>query len=174
MYQYSFSVTRKQVREMSDGGFCVYPKVLIRRIIGLDKIILDRPKVITRRRTMGSLPETPKATKAIPQLVPLRSMLKQPAQVPFNIRGRKSMFASVNLTYSTPKPSSPSLVKGTTVKMILARANQQSPQPTPSTSSGSTTNRPQTVQPNHPADTTLSPISSPDGSFGRLQFSDSD
>lgn len=152
------------------------PNVSIRRIPILDQIILNRKVVITRRRTVGC-PVTP---KPVPLLVPLRSVLKIPAHAPFNIRGRKSMFSALTYATSTPKKnSSPhiQLPKGTTAKLVLARATQPSPRPRQVRSDSPQPGPSYTMEAN-PAvnDTTMSSISSPDSGsgYGRLHYSESD
>lgn len=169
------TVTRGKRREIKNNGFDAVPKVLIRRITTLDQIILNRKVVVTRRRTVGC-PVTP---KPVPLLIPLRSVLKRPAQVPFNIRGRKSMFPSITYATSTPKRTLTPihLPKGTVARMVLARATQSSPQPSPVRSASPQPGPSHIMEANPDVnETTMSSISSPDSAsgYGQLRYSESD
>lgn len=98
------SGTRLKLKRIESEGFRTNLKVKIRRIAALDGIIIGRSRIITRRRTVGS-----------PQLMPLRSVLRQPDRAPFNVRGRRTMFA----TY-LPSPNR-AIARGTTSNIIFSR-----------------------------------------------------
>lgn len=164
-------------KPFASDGFPRKPIVKIGRNVPLDKIIILRgAKVVTRRRTVGfvvtpSRPnnsvvnQSPRNTPPVPQLIPLKSALKMPAQPPFNVRGRKSMFASVN------QPVSPMIPKGTTKQIILNRIASTSAgaSPQPSTSAAAMQS-PGTVQPGYVT------MTNPVGTIrmGQLRYSDSE
>lgn len=163
-------------KPFASDGFPWKPIVKIGRNVRLDKIIILRgAKVVTRRRTVGFVAtprrpnnsvvnQSPRNTPPVPQLIPLKSALKMPAQLPFNVRGRKSMFASVS-------SGSPMIPKGTTKQIILNRIASTSAgaSPQPSTSAAAMQS-PGTVQ---PGDVTMT---NPVGTIrmGQLRYSDSE
>lgn len=168
MYYFKISVTRSMFKPFDNYGFEKVPKVKIDRIIMLDKIIINKGnKIVTRRRTVGfrATPRrnggntiaSPRHTPPVPNLIPLKSALKMPTRPPFNVRGRKTMFATVN---QSPIPSGSPIPRGTTAQMILNRLSPVSPV---ASTSG-------TVQTD--AVTMPSPVGNI--SFGRLAFSDSE
>lgn len=127
------SGTRLKLKRIESEGFRTNLKVKIRRIAALDGIIIGRSRIITRRRTVGSPQLMPlRSVLRQPQLMPLRSVLRQPDRAPFNVRGRRTMFA----TY-LPSPNR-AIARGTTSNIIFSRIQNpinpvvDSPQPGPS------------------------------------------
>lgn len=183
-------MTRGQRRFLFENGFKYPPKIMVYRNTIFDgKLIAEKSsKIIMRRNTVGcNLNKTPsKSTKPVPQLVPLRSILKQPKSVPFNINARKSFFgvtyqpgllsrSQESLSSSTLKndtqkitTSTPKLAKGTAVNIILFHFAEKSmssakdkDMPGPSTATVDKNLLVRSVQ-----------FQDPETNFGRLTFSD--
>lgn len=139
-------MTRNQRRTLFEAGFKHPPNVTIIRNTKLDgKLIAQKSSaILARRHTVGSaLNETPaKTVLPVPQLVPLRSILKRPrnmsslnvrmsmlditnqSPISFTPRGQTSSGSNINMPGVST--STPILAKGTTANMILNRIGEKS------------------------------------------------
>lgn len=127
---YDFLIeTRAQNKVEKENGFVLQEEVRVRRIIRLDTVLLNARRIVTRRVTFGgnnglvpSPPSTPRGKdKAVPKLLPLKSILKMPKNAPINVHGRKSVPAP-----SAARANSPVLPKGYTAKFIVDFVNRTS------------------------------------------------
>lgn len=194
-YNFLFcQVTRAQIRNMNAAGFDRIPQCTIIRNAKLDEILLTRKssKIAERRHTIGStLNKTPtKSVPPVPQLVPLKSILKLPKQAPFNVRGRQSMVPRVTFAanplrkslstpsvFSSAQPISPIAVAGAIANNSVAQSTTTAPStstPKSGMVKGTTAkmilNRLNELSQSVDADTS----SELDCDFGKLRFSSSD
>lgn len=127
IFYFKISVTRSMFKPFESDGFTKVPKIEIIRIGALDSInMIKDKKIIARRQTVGfrATPRridsaTVRHTPPVPQLIPLKSALKMPSNPPFNVRGRKSMYPSINVSPFSGR--SPIIPRGTTSQMIINR-----------------------------------------------------
>lgn len=170
-----------------DRGFVLRPKVQIRRIVRLDKILLlekrekQARRITARRNTIAvSVPSVPsdddddhdddghtqnvQSNRPIPQLLSLRDVFKTPARIPFNSRRRKSLPALA----SPASPRFTLLPKGTTTQIIMNIVNG-----TPAASQAAASQA-AASQPSPGPSGTSTGINFDDPLFGRLNYSDSD
>lgn len=105
-----FSVTRAQKKIKHDRGFKMEPKVKVRRIFSLDRNLVTVKRITKRRNTVAAsagssvapvapvpVPRDQHITRPIPQLLPLKTVLKMPSRAPINIHRRKSMTAATTV-----------------------------------------------------------------------------
>lgn len=140
--------------------------VKVRRVVTLDKKLITAQRIVTRRTTVGEslAPVVPRNDRdgrgavgsnnrndrQLPNLVPLKSILKMPARSPIN--RRKSVHAPPTTTVAQSTPPATGnqrsnrgiLIRGTTLRMILNVINgtPNTPRPIrdePSTSTGGAT-----------------------------------
>lgn len=135
-------MTRTRKQQLCANGFGRVPICNIARDLNLEKILITKEssKVIDRRYSSGAaLAKSPaRCIPPVPQLIPLRSALKQPTRAPINIRGRQrrqSMFVARTISPISPFASSsgyvaptastpqPTLPKGTTKNIVMNRLN---------------------------------------------------
>lgn len=110
-------MTRFQQRNARIAGFNQNPTVVMLRKTNLDRLlIITNPNLIQRRKTVANLANledlndvsnntVQNSNQSNQQMVPLRSILKQPNTAPFNMRRRKSMPAlkvTFNLENDSP------------------------------------------------------------------------
>lgn len=182
-------MTRFQKKAQNNRGFSHQTKVRVRRIVRLDRILINAARITSRRGTVAAtIPTvapvaapvapapTPRAQndRPIPLLLPLSLVLKMPARAPFNIRRRKSVGPISNERVGTPNNILPI---GTTAQIIMNVINGSSL----GSSGSSTPNRPVQLARMSRA---LSPVAGPSRvvdvnysppNFGRLHYdSDSD
>lgn len=161
-------MTRSNAKTIKNDG---EPKVKIGRITALEDLLIKKArKVVTRRRTVAFRPSinANALPSPLPQLIPLRSALKMPAQPPFN--ARRQSFARINQSPVNRSPSSPIIPRGTAAQMILNRVNASPATPVPGTSGLSSVTLTTTT---HANDVTLdSPVGAAGTSpMGRLRYS---